>query len=238
MRQDKRGNYMKRIIALILVILIIIISLTGCSTRIYKRGLLNLPLGRYQQINAKVEANKIIFDKNDVTLDFFYSFYCLENQTLDQVKRYNDNIYYETTLPEFKKIIISHYRCTYAIYISNNKELIFEEEENGALVDLEKGVNAQLLKFFDYEDAFSSNYGFKFPEIFQELNYNHSEKLTIPEYLLNRDNEYVYIHILSIDYNVLDDRYYNSKVFHIDNIYTLDIEYKLIGDNKVILFSE
>ena len=32
--------------------------------------------------------------------------------------------------PEFEKIIISHYRCTYAIYISNNKELIFEEEEN------------------------------------------------------------------------------------------------------------
>ena len=229
---------MKRFIALTLVILIIIISLTGCSDRIYKRGVINLPWGRYQEINAKVEANKIIFDKNDVTLDFFYSFYCLEDLTLDQVKRYNDYIYYETILPDYEKVPIRHIRCTYAIYISNNKELIFEKEENGALVDWENAVNAQLLKFFDYEDAFSSNYGFKFPEIFQELTYNHSEKLTIPEYLFNTNNEYVYIHILSIDYNVLEDRYYNSGVFHIDNIYTLDIEYKLIGDNKVILFNE
>ena len=238
-RNSIKEENMKRVIALMLVVFFTIVSLTGCYTPIYKRGELNLNLGLYQQVNAKVEADRFIFNKNDVTLDFFFCFYRLDDQTLEQAKKDGENIYYETILPEFEKILISHYRCTYAIYISNNKKLIFEMDENGALVDLEKGVNAQLLKFFDYEEAFSSNYGFTTSEnLLLEMHYNHSEKLTIPENLLNTDNEYVYIHVVSLDYNVLDDRYYNSRVFHTHNIYTLDIEYKLLGDNKVILFGE
>ena len=97
---------MKRVIALTLVILITIISLTGCSNPIYKRGEFNLGFRIYQYIYAKVEADRFIFDKNDVTLDFFYCFYRLDDQTLEQAKKDGENIYYETILPEFEKILI------------------------------------------------------------------------------------------------------------------------------------
>lgn len=218
---------MKRLIAFIIVVFIMTLSLTGCSRPVYVRGNRYQGFEFAQDLNLKVEANKLLFDINDVTLDFFYSLYSLDDHNLNQLK----DIHWYASYGEHE----SHLEAVYAIYISNNKELLLEEDESGALVDYQNGVNAKLIKFISFEEAFDTDYGYiTLTNPFLKINYNHNEKLTIPAELFNSQSDYVYIHLISLVYNVSNDKYYNEKLFYIPNISTLDIKYKLLRDKTIV----
>ena len=212
---------MKRLIALILITFIMTLTLIGCSDAVYSRGQTHLSFEYAQDVNAKVEANKFLFNKNDVTLDLFYCFYCLDNHNLDQVKDGNECIIKN----EYENL---HFQSNYAIYLSNNKELIFEKDEQDNLVDQKNKVNATLYRYFTFEEAFATDYGFTSSGL--KINYNHSEKITIPEEFFDSSNNYVYIHVVWFWYDVL-----NETTSDLREKTTIEINYELLEENRVLL---
>lgn len=209
---------MKKIILLTLV-MIMLFTATGCQKTLFKSG--DTANGFHQNsMNALVETNKIISNKNDVTLDFSYGFYKLDEISIEQAKARRD--YWDNDL---------HYQRNYAIYISNNEKLEFDKDENGNLIDPKNNVNAILYKFFTYEEAFEKNYGFDFE--FFKIKYCHSEKITIPEELFISSSEYVYIHIVIMTYELTNDKFTWAQSQPI-----IPIKYKLIGNDIVVLVDE
>ena len=216
---------MKKTISLILVVLITALTLTGCSKPIYSSGYNSPGFEFKKEVNAKVEADRLLFDRNDVTLNFFYCFYCLDNSTIEQIKNKHENKSNEWSEQQF------HYQANYAIYLSNNNQLIFEKDENDRFIDCKNKVNAQLLKYFTFEEAFANDYGYTSPKF--KMNYNHSERLTIPEELLISSGDCVYIHIACFSYDVIND-----VVVHFGERRAIPIKYKLLGDNTVVLIND
>lgn len=217
---------MKKLIALV-VVFVFVLSLTGCSNVKYVWGdsYLNFEFGK--DINAKLSSDTLIFSKDEITMDFLYSLYSVNNITLEQAKGCGRRT------PSQNDKYQSNLESVYAIYLSNNENLIFEEDNDGALIDYENGVNAQLLKFIDYEEAFSTNYGYTSHQL--TITYNHSEKITIPAEFFNSINGVVYIHIISFVHDIDNNKYYNDNVFEFTNISTVKMKYYSIGDMVVII---
>ena len=217
---------MKRLIALVLALLMLTLSLTGCSFGKYIRGdkRYHISWPVIQRIYAKVEADHIIFDKNDVTLDFYYGLYKLfEISTLEQTK---EHYHYIPSKEEVEKGV-RHTESNFAIYISNNSELIYEKDENGCLLDPKDKVNAKLWKYISFEEAFNTNYGYSSAAL--DLTYNHSEKITIPADLFTSDNNLVYIHIISLLYTPEEKTYSTTN-----DCKCITIKYILIGNTVVL----
>ena len=86
---------MKRIVALTLSLLMLTVHLSSCFGRttakedVYTWGDRALGFPKRQHLNALLKSDKNEFDINDVTLDFYYCFYCLDEQTMDSVYRYD-----------------------------------------------------------------------------------------------------------------------------------------------------
>lgn len=218
---------MKKLIALIIVLLVFVLSLTRCSNIKFVSGDSYLNFEFRKDINAKLSSDTVIFSKDDVTMDFLYSFYCLNNTTLDQAK---DN---GRINPSQNDKYRSNLESVYAIYLSKNQNLVFEEDEFGALIDYEKKVNAQLLKFINYEDAFNTNYGYTSSQL--KITYNHSEDITIPAELFDSTNGFIYIHLINLVHDIDNNKYYNDNVFDFNNTSTLKMQYYSIGDVVVIV---
>ena len=220
---------MKKLIALMLALLMLGLSLTGCSFGEYVRGDTNYHIRwiNTQTIYAKVEADHIIFDKNNVTLDFYYGLYKInEVETLEQTRKR----YYSIPSKDEADRGARHTESNFAIYISNNSELVFEKDDNGILLDPKDKVNAKLWKFISFEEAFSTNYGFSNQSI--DLTYNHSEKITIPAEFFVSGNNRVYIHIVRILYMPDDNTY--SSFYRNYGEHNCMMKYTLIGDTVVL----
>lgn len=84
---------MNRTIAFIMSLLTLILSLTRCfnpnvdEPELYTWGNEGLGFPSYQDLNALLTSPKNEFDINDVTLDFYYCFYCLDDETLEESKK-------------------------------------------------------------------------------------------------------------------------------------------------------
>ena len=185
---------MKRLIALTLLIAIVALTLTSCSGVVYSRGYDSAVVK--EELFIKAQANKRFFKKDAVELDLFYSLYCLDDKTLEEVKVEHNYPPFDTD-PQTE--------IAYAIYISNNNSLTFERYDNGDIIDHENKVNAILYKYITLEEAFETNYGYTSTRgdlsLFFQIYYNHSEELTIPVELFDSSNNAVYIHIVSFSRN-------------------------------------
>lgn len=217
---------MKKLIALILTFITLILSMTGCYFGKYIRGntMYNLNWLAMQSIYAKVEADRIIFDKSDVTLDFYYGLYKTnEIETLEQISEYYHGTISESKLHDGE----FYWESVYAIFLSNDEELVFENNNIESLIE-DNRVNTKLLKFIDFKESFSTDYGFTSEAL--ELIYNHHEKIVVPEDLFARLNGSVYIHIFRFMYLPEENSFINSNYAH----HIISIKYLLIGD-KVVL---
>jgi hypothetical protein len=135
-----------------------IMSSTACKKPMYVSGNTHVPIEFGKRAYAKVEANRLIFNNVDVTLDFYYAFYRINNNTKEQLKENAEE---------------KQYQPNFAIYLSNNEELIFAEDENEKIVDCETGVNATLYKYFTFDETFDTDYGYT-TKGFNEIQYNYS----------------------------------------------------------------
>ena len=214
---------MKKLIALVLVITTLVLTLTGCfwreddTSEEYCWGDEGLGFPEYQDLNAKVTSDRLEFDINDVTLDFYYCFYCLDDETIEEVQ----SNYHSGTGEEY-------FENTYAIYLSNEWSLSFEEENN-RIIDYENKVNARLVKYIDYEELFDTNYGYTVHGI-NVIEYNYVEKLTIPAEYFDPSRGIVYIHIVRLNHWKDDD------MFQIHSEKTvIGIQFDLLDENTVVL---
>ena len=213
---------MKKIIALVLIISTLVLTLTGCfwrddnTSEEYCWGDEGLGFPEYQHLNAKVTSDKLEFDINDVTLDFYYCFYCLDDETIEEVR----SNYHSGTGEEY-------FENTYAIYLSNEWSLSFEEE-NDRIIDYENKVNAQLIKYIDHKELFDTNYGYTIYGI-NVIEYNHMEELTIPAEFFVSSYGTVYIHVVRLCHWVEDDKFSASEKA------TVGIEFDLLDESTVIL---
>lgn len=216
---------MKRIIALILTTIIWILTLTGCFNKVYSIG--DETFLAQKDFFAKVESDTLLFDKDNVILNFYYSLYQLDNTTIDKVR---EDHYY---IPSEGYGNPFHQEDTYAIYLSNNEMLAFETDQ-GYIIDHKNKVNAQLYKYITFEEAFKTNYGYtstrKALQLVNSINYNHCEKLVIPAELFDEANSSVYIHIVRLQHYVYENRLVEREMI------TLKIKYKFLNNNMVKLF--
>ena len=219
-------NYFKKSVGVLLILIILLYTLIGCSDAIYSKGdsYLGFPLA--STINAKVETNKLIFNKNNVVIDFFYGLYCLDKQDIWQAKDNHDYV------PSVWDENAFHSQSEFAIYISNEPLLTFNLCNSGSFADY-NNVDARLYKYISFEEAFSINYGYTTSgesAAAKKIIYNYSEKLTIPSEFFISSNDYVYIHIIHLLHDIDNDTFntlsYDTK--------TLRIKYKSFG-NTVIL---
>ena len=217
---------MKKLIALVLVVITLVFTLTSCfwrndnSNEEYCWGDYGLGFPQYQDLNAKVTSDRLEFDINDVTLDFYYCFYCLDDETIEEVQ---EDYHYETS---------EGYReATYAIYLNNEGPLLFEEENN-CIIDYENKVNSQLIKYIDHEELFNTNYGYTTPKG-RQIEYNHSEKLTIPAEYFDPSRGIVYIHIVRLLHWKNDDTLQRCAEETV-----IGIQFDLIDENTVVLREE
>ena len=219
---------MKKLIAVVLVIITLSFSLSGCQKRLYESGKTHITIEFSRSVNAKVEADKLIFNKNDTTVDLLYCLYNLDYVTIEQIKK---SYCYIPTDSELKEGI-KYTEAAFAIYISNNEELIFEEEQSIGLIDYENKVNAKLVKYITFEEAFENDHGFTTSRF--KIDYHHSEKFTIPAEMFDSSNDCVYIHLVRLNHCPEDNTYYLLRYYQC----TVKIKYKLIGKDNVILLND
>ena len=222
-------NYFKKSVGVLLILLTLLSTLTGCyKDEGYISGNLSVRFEFAPNHYAKVTSDKSIFDKGDVTLDFSYSLYPLDGaSTLETQKLQHFYIPSESEREKGEY----HREAVFAIYISNDQKLIFEEDEQGYLLDYENKVNGKLWKFISFEEAFTTDYGYTTSGF--KINYHHSEKITIPAEFFKESNEWVNIYILMFWRNVDKGDFYQCYSGQLDKP-TVEIRYRLTG-NKIKL---
>ncbi len=224
-------NIVKKSVGVILILLTLISTLTGCVHNddiIYVGGAFYEPYewGKGGIPCAKVESHKTIFDIDAVTLDLYYALYSREGgeslydlkTRFSSIPSENDSFY--------------HTESDYAIYISNNDELVFEKDEIGQLIDYENKVNAMLWKFISFEEAFGTDYGYTTTVDndsffkFKKVNYSQKETITIPEELFNSSSGYIYVYVLRLLHNKATDHHLCDNFYY----YNFEIKYQVILD--------
>ena len=231
-------NIIRKLLGVLLILLILLSTLTGCDfdeNTLYNGGAYYEPNPVWTKgeniLCAKVEANKTIFDVDAVTMDIYYALYSRDNgESLEELRA-------NYTFIPSEGDVDPHQEVDFAIYISNDKDLVFEKNENKTLVDYKNKVNGIMWKFIGFEEAFERDYGYTTTTVdensffeFRKVNYSHKETITIPEELFNSSSGKIYIHITRLTHNKETDQYYCYYSYY----YSYPIKYRVILD-KVYL---
>ena len=213
-------NLIRKLLGVLLILLILLSTLTGCyKDGKYVNGDLSCPIEFAPSFFAKVESDTSIFDRGDVDLNFSYGLYILNGA-------YTYTIEEQKLLHCFNEdgVVIED---NFAIYISNSEDLVFEYDDNGRIIDYENKVNAKIWKFISFEEAFATDYGFT--TSFMNIDYHHSEKITIPSEFFDAREGTVFIHIVCLRH------YINEQNFGLGYGETMiEMEYRLTCD-KIVL---
>ena len=224
-------NILIKSTGILLILLILLSALTGCADDnnvIYFGGAYYEPYewGKGDIPCAKIESDKTMFDIDSVALDFYYALYSRKRgESLEELRAYYSYIPSENDN-------FCHTESDYAIYISNNEELVFDKNENDTLVDYENKVSGILWKFISFEEAFGTDYGYttavdenSFLK-FEKINYSQRETITIPEELFNTSSGYIYIHIIRLLHNKETGQHSRDDYY----CYTFNVKYRVILD--------
>ena len=171
------------------------------------------------------------FDVNDVTLDLSYGYYCLDNETLDHIK---DEYYFDATT-EYSSSTDFSDEFVHAVYITNDYTLRLPVDSDkprgdGWLVidDYENIENAKLVKYIDYDELFDTDYGYTVDS--GKIEYNHSEKITIPAEMFNTSSGCIYIYIVRFVHDLKTDEYLRYPLHEC----RIGIQFDLLNDNTVV----
>jgi hypothetical protein len=214
---------MKRIVALTLSILMLIVYLSSCFGRTtakedaYIWGDRALGFPKRQHLNALLKSDKNEFDINDVTLDFYYCFYCLDEQTMEEAQILH---HYETSE--------GYWESNFAIYLNNGDGLDFEMGDKYCIIDCENKVNAELYKYITFTEAFKTNYGYTTNDFTSVINYTHSERITIPSEYFDSSNESICIYVVQFS------NYVENDMLFVESKTSIEIRYELQDNNKVV----
>ena len=222
---------MKKVIALILVLSLFALSLVGCSKNEYYWGNKHLSFLQSNEFNILVKSNKLEFDINDVTLDLFYGFYCLDDETLDHIK---DEYFFDATTEHSSSTDFS-YEFVHAVYITNDYTLRLpidsdKSRDDGWLVidDYENIENAKLVKYINYDELFDTDYGYTTDS--NKVVYNYSEKITIPADMFNSSSGCISIYIVRFVHDLETGEYLRYPTYELH----VGIQFDLIDDNTVV----
>ena len=197
---------MKRIIALILLVFSSVLMLCNCSDRSYSWGSSSVGFEFAHYFNAKIKSDTLDHPKNDVVLDLYISKYQYEYEEYPSGE----------TVPTYRM----------AIYVSNSEAPPFKRGDTYNLNSLDRVNGARLLRLISYDEVFYTDFGFF--SNFLLIEYDHKEKIYIPEEFFNQDNDRVYVHVVEL--NVTDNGkggYTVSLTAHtkVELIYTLMGDY-------------
>lgn len=217
----------RKSVGVLLILLTLLSTLTGCLKRKHIFGDIHITGEFLKIVNAQIVTNKVIFEKEDVTFDFYYALYpLLWGNTIENVENT-----YGYTIEEWNgsKYEVMSFESDYAIYLSNSDQLVFEDNLFNDSTDYEK-VNAKMYKFISFEEAFGNDYGFTRAEGNMKIKYHHSEKITIPAEFFNSSSECVYVHIVRFIRNVCKG---TSNITSDSTIVSL--KFNLLCENIVVI---
>ncbi len=219
-------KHIVRVLSFALLIVLISSMLTGCfmpeqENKTYVSGDEGRGLNGGWGIYAKVESDRWSFDINDVTLNFSYTFYCLDSQTIEDL---SDKPF--TSTPDCED--------EYAIYLSKNPLLEFEDTTGkGYILDYQNNVNAKLYKHFTRDEIFEDDYGHTTNVLI--INYNHTEELTIPLEFFDSENGEIFIYVVMLLKQPLRESFNGmTHSYNIMSLTTIEIDYNL-NDSTVTL---
>ena len=217
---------MKKLTAFILTLLMVVtfvLSASGCLPHTPDTYIRYSTSQRASSTGTKMKltSDSFVFDRDNVTLDFSYGLYDLTRDTFEKAKDRSDTNVVEKNY---------HIQSNYAIYLSKNDELVFGDDDYTSIylmTDNKRNVNAQLYRYFTYDEAFEKNYGFTTNN---GRMFNHSEKLTIPAEFFDSPRGCVYIHLAHFWHDVV------NETFHFIETESLAIEYICNGDTVEFIY--
>ncbi len=229
---------MKKLLAFVLLVCTTVLSLTGCGLLEYitsvssnVTGYESYSKGRRSDLNAKVQSDKKVFDINDVTLDFYYSLYCLDDY--ESIEDVRSNFYLE--VPEESEVYYWYSRqYVHAIFIGESDDTWGEKYDFYSSFDeYLSSRSAKLYKFIDFEETFTTDYGCTISRegSWEETHYNHKETLTIPAEMFSKSSGSVYIYLVRLSHKLSTDEY----VYAWGDKSVIQIKYELLENNKVRL---
>lgn len=202
---------MKKLIALILICFIL--TLSACkptSTSSYTWGDTSLGFEFYTDFNAKVTTDTAYHPKDDVVLDIYISAYDYEQGLeIHHLEETSD-----------------HYVAV--IYLSNSSDLPFyyQDSKYKNLKSLQDVEGAKLVRKIYYGEMFNTDFGYHSEG--GKINYDHKEKIYIPEEFFGEDNSSVYIHLLEL--TVYDNESGDGVSVNILDKNRIEINYEIIDD--------
>ena len=185
-------NLVNKSIGVLLILVILCSTLTGCfgesnEERTYVYG--DIVLRRWgPHLNAKLESSVSTFSKKNATFDLFVSVYDIDNPA-----NYVDD------LPEIYRL---------CIFVSNNDTPPYKNFNPVYQKSFNDVENAELIREISYDEAFNTDFGYTIDEDSwaKSINYNHKEKITIPEYFFTPEHECICIHVIEFNCRNYDDK--------------------------------
>ncbi len=204
------------------ILLLLIFSLLGTSCRQkakYEKGDFGYSM---EQVNIGVRSDKNVYDINDVTMDWYYSFFDLE-KNIDSETGENNAINIFSPLGfDYNRLFFAAYLCN-TKYLDNIKTL-------DVCFDYKNIEGVKFLKEISMEEALSKEYG-STTKMFSGRTYNHSEKLVIPAEVFENDPTTIYIVFVTVA-ELSEEPCQYKKVY----TFWLDLYYSIIDDQHIEIY--
>ncbi|MCH5152131.1 MAG: hypothetical protein J1F65_05700 [Clostridiales bacterium] len=204
-----------RVISVAILLVVIVSIFAGCSPK-FESG----AFGRHYRgacfevysLYAGVKSSADTFTKDDVTLDFYYGLYDIDDDdpSCSIVSGYDDYFFAIYVYTEIR---------------TSMPQIYFQK----IVEDYQNVENAHFIKEISREESLSEDYAYQIRPILG-LKYNHHESLTLPQDLFTDRRGFIHIAVVAI--NTSKD---TSLPYIISNGYIVDIDYEFLDDNMLQL---
>ena len=204
-----------RVLSVVILFVVVVSIFAGCGPK-FERGAFGLHYMGYcfrlYSWYAGVKSSTDTFAKDNVTLDFYYGLYDVDDDdpSCSIVRGYDDYFF--------------------AIYVYADIRTSMDPIYFRKIVeDYQNVENAHFIKEISREESLSEDYGYQIRPILG-LKYNHHESLTLPQDIFTDSRGFIHIAVVQIDTS--KD---TSLPYIISDGYIIDIYYKFLDDNTLQL---
>ncbi len=178
--KSTRTAALRCIYKVVIILLIITLSLTGCQGAKYENGTFGYLYWIKNCIMLGVRSNTNTFSINDVKLDFYCGIYNID----DGPEKEKSNYYAMNRENPF-----------FVIYISE-QTVAYRFKTHTSVEDYKNIEDYYLVREISEKEAFSNEYGYKMTFLFG-IQYNHKEEILIPSRFFTKQKGYFYINVVT-----------------------------------------
>ena len=216
----KKIKFLARVM-LVVLLLTSALNFTGCTMLYYNPKNYDHKYHKNDVstsiMKATVTSNDNLFDKNSMVLDFRYGFYLKNNK---------NNMKPQDYYPGFDNIE----NCIFAIYFSKGE---YSGVFPNVCYNIDSIEHHIFIKAINFQNAFSEEYSYSNVSIlpYSKVIFNHGEKLSVPQDVLDKESGSFVIKLVCFDKNGLYE-------YHLYKQIQIVLDYKISADGVKIYFDE